>query len=175
MDCNLEILKEELINEIEGKIKYLKDKVVVFDLDGVLCKFKYTDDTSYNLLPFKNEEDIVNEYTKDNDLYKYAEPVKVMQYIISKLNIENVYILSLTRENIRKWKYNWIDKYYNSIKKENIIYTDTAYEKLNHLKELKSKYPNKEIVFVEDTADTLIKVNDEQLDIICIHISSFLK
>lgn len=175
MDCNLEILKEELINEIEDKIKYLKDKVVVFDLDGVLCKFKYTDDTSYNLLPFKNEEDIVNEYTKDNDLYKYAEPVKVMQYIISKLNIENVYILSMTRENIRKWKNNWIDKYYSSIKKENIIYTYTAYEKLDYLKDLKFKYPEKEIVFVEDTADTLIKVNDEELDIICIHISSFLK
>lgn len=175
MDCNLEVLKEELINEIKSKIEYLNNKVVVFDLDGVLCKFKYTDANSNNLLPFKDEISIENEYTKNNDLYEYAEPIKIMQYIISKLEKDNVYILSMTQDNVRKWKHNWIEKYYNVIKKENIIYTYTVDEKLDHLRKLKLKYPNKEIVFVEDRAETLIKVNDEELDIICIHISSFLK
>lgn len=173
MNNELETTEKEFIDGLKEKITFLNDKIVVFDLDGVLCKFKYTDDYNYNLLPCEDKVEVVNKYGENNDFYKYGKPNKIMQYIISKLNMENVYILSMTQENIRKWKTNWINSNYEKIKKENIIYTYNVDEKLEYLRNLKAKYTDKEIVFVEDRAETLIKVNEEKIDIICIHISSF--
>ncbi|MNT50961.1 hypothetical protein D3C72_1879020 [compost metagenome] len=97
----------------------------------------------------------------------------MMQYIISNLNKEDVYILSMTAQNIRKWKSNWIDTNYPEIKKDNIKYTYNVDEKIVYLKELKTIFPDRTIIFVEDRAETLIQVNEEGLDIKCIHISSF--
>lgn len=55
--------------------------IVVFDLDGTLCEFKYGENT---LLGAPEAE--LGEYAKHNDYYKNVRPLKLMQNIVAGLD-----------------------------------------------------------------------------------------
>lgn len=161
-------LAEEYIKKIEGFIELLQSKTVVFDFDGTLTNLKYAED---KILPCNNDE--LYEYSKNNNLYEKVNFVKTMQYVMSKLNMEDVYVLTVTVETLRSKKEETIQQGFPSIYKDQIIHTNNPDEKIEILKQIYYK-DKKQIIFVEDNADILMK-SEAVLDFVTgYHISSLL-
>lgn len=167
-EINKKDLAEEYIKKIEEFIEILQSKTVVFDFDGTLTNLKYAED---KILPCNNDD--LYEYSKNNNLYEKVNFVKTMQYVMSKLNMEDVYVLTVTVETLRSKKEEAIQKGFSGIYKENIIHTNNPEEKIEVLKNIYSKN-KKQIIFVEDNAEILIK-SEKVLDFVeGYHISRLL-
>jgi len=167
-ELNKTILGEEYQKNIYNFIELLKDKTVVFDFDGTLTNLKYSED---RILPCKDDE--LYEYSKDNNIYENVSFVKTMQYVINKLNMTDVYVLTVTVETLKAKKEAVIQDGFNGIYKQNIIHTNNPDEKIDALKKIYLEN-KKQIVFVEDNADILIK-SEELLDFVeGYHISRLL-
>ena len=167
-DISLEELKNDYIRNIFDLISLMKFKTVVFDFDGTLTKFKYNDNS---LLPCRDDD--LNEYSKLNNIYENVKIQKTMQYILNELYNEDVYILTVTQENVEKGKNEAINKYFSSINKVNVIHVRNSKEKMEKLQEIYNKH-KKQIVFVEDTAKTLLNAEETYDFVIGYHISSLL-
>ena len=82
----------EILNDfaknIEDFVRNSEGKVVVFDFDGTLTKFKYDKD---RLLPCLQNE--VQQYTiAGGNIYKDVRVLKLMQYIVGQIGENNVII-----------------------------------------------------------------------------------
>lgn len=140
-------------------VSLLQFKIVVFDCDGTLTAFQYTPS---KLLPCKEDE--LEEYSKEHNIYDNARVLKTMKYVISRLEPDNVFILTNSYNTIVDKKNSMILSNFSTIKKENIIHTKSAEEKIEKLKELYVKY-GKQIIFVEDTA-TNLQLAEENLNLV---------
>ncbi len=167
-DIDISSLKEEYIRNVLDLISLLKFKTIVFDFDGTLTHFDYAND---RLLPCKDND--INEYSKLHNIYENVKIPKTMQYILNELYEEDVYILTVTQENVEKGKNEAIKKFFPTIKEENVIHVRNSKEKLEKLKEIHDKH-NREIIFVEDTAKTLLNVEETYDFVRGYHISSLI-
>ena len=167
---NIDDLCQAYKRKIYDMISKMRYKVVVFDFDGTLTEFKYANKT---LLPCKESD--LYEYSKTNNIYENVNFLRTMQYIISELDLDLVYILTSTRETLIDKKNEAIYKAYSDIKKDHIIHVNGGSAKIEKLKELHDKH-NKDIIFVEDTASNIQLVDEEGTMnyVYGIHISSFL-
>lgn len=118
--------------------KYEEKKIKLFiDMDGVIADYE-----------FGNAEN----FDKKRPLY---DSIKKLEEISKIDNIE-LYILSITRENIGINEKNiWLDKYVNFIKKENRIIISKE-GKTQSSAQLKSEYLNS-----IKTEDTIIVIDDD--------------
>jgi 5'(3')-deoxyribonucleotidase len=170
-DDMMEVMSQ-LKAKISEKVVDFQNKIVIFDIDGTLCEFKYTKKDSTKLLPCRDDQ--LSEYLKSYDMYDNAEPIRIMQYIIRQCDPESIYTLSTSTEPAKIQKNAWLRKYYPYIKKDHIFYTANDSEKLDVIRKLMLDYPNKQIVFVEDTARTLLNVQEKYPQILVQHTSSFI-
>ena len=163
---------EELKNSYEQKvlnlINLLKDKTIVFDFDGVMTEFKYASD---RLLPCK--DDNINEYHIDHNIYENAYMLETTKYVISKLDVSKIYILTVSQENVEKYKNEIILKTFPGIDLNKVIHVRNVDLKNEKLKRIYEE-TNKEIIFIEDTASTLLKAEEELPFVKGYHISSLL-
>ena len=166
------LIKELVEKKIKEKIENLKDKITIWDIDGTLCKFHYTGDDSRELLPC-NDDDLKT-FLKTHNMYNNARPLKIMQYIVNSLNPDLVYTLSTSIELAKLQKDEWLKTFYPKIKKENIFYSSSDGEKLIILEQLLLANKDKQLVFIEDTAKTLLNVEEKFKDIELQHILSFM-
>ena len=157
------------------KIKeLLKDQntVLVFDMDGVLSTLEFG---LYNHYEMTDEEwteankEEVNYYTDD-------KVIKKIQDYLKNRDMHNVYVISKSyTPNESKCKVDFLTKNYN-ILKDNIYFVNENDEKVDILKSIKEKYPEKEdyqIAMVEDTVDILNDIM-AKTNFATIHISSFI-
>ena len=157
-----------------SKIKDLllsDDTVLVFDVDGVLAKLEFGE---YNHF----ETDDVWYTGIDNDINFYTENkvIKKMQDFIKRKNIDNIYVITVSKNekeaNIKK---EYLINNYN-ILKENIYFCLKNINKKDKLKLIKEKYKNLEdykIVMIDDTVEILNDIMDNT-NFSTVHISSFL-
>jgi hypothetical protein len=167
LDELAEIYKRNILH----LISLCKNKVVVFDFDGTLTEFKYDKNT---LLPCKDVD--INEYFRSNNFYTNCRTLKTMQFILetlSPLNADEVYVLSVSQPNVCKPKLEKIKKDFSIFIEENIYQVRTTDEKLSILEMLHKKH-NKEIVFIEDTAKTLLNAEECFPFVYGYHISSLI-
>lgn len=166
-----DICIDDLANEYKRKvfntISFLNFKTVVFDFDGTLTEFKYSEN---KLLPCKDNN--LLEYSKEHNLYENVNILNTMKYILNELDINNIYILTVTVDTLKDKKEKCILQNFD-IKKENIIQVANPSEKIVFLKNLYNK-TNKEIIFVEDTAKTLLMAEENLPYIKGLHISSLI-
>lgn len=143
-------------------------KNIVFDFDGTLTKFDYAQD---RMLPCL--DDNIQEYTlAGGNIYQDVKILKTMQYIFSKLGRENVWVLTSSVPALRNIKSEIIHKHFG-ISYNKIIHSDNALHKLFFLKQIYEQ-ENKQIIFIEDTAKTLLNA-EECMDFVKgYHISNFL-
>lgn len=124
---------------LEELIKNHNDKKMklFIDMDGVIADYVFGE---------------AKEFDKKRPLF---DSIKKLE-IISKMNNIELYILSITRENIGINEKNvWLDKYVNFIKKENrIIISKEGKDKSSS--ELKAEYLNN-----LKTKDTIIVIDDD--------------
>ena len=157
-----------------SKIKDLllsDDTVLVFDVDGVLAKLEFG---KYNHF----ETDDVWYTGIDNDINFYTEDkvIKKMQDFIKTKNINNIYVITVSKnEKEANIKREYLIKNYN-ILKENIYFCLKNINKKDKLKLIKDKYKNLEdykIVMIDDTVEILNDIMDNT-NFSTVHISSFL-
>lgn len=163
-------ITKSLAENILDKIDFLKDKIAVFDIDGVFCRFHYTEGD--HLLPCKDAD--LGTFLVNHNMYNFAKPLKIMQYVVNSLNPDNIFTLSTATIPAKAQKNEWLSKHYPKIKKEKIIYSKNDMEKLEFLKEILANHPDKTVVFIEDTAKTLLNSQEAYPNLYCLHISSFM-
>ena len=160
---------------LEGVIRMiekLKGKYVFFDVDGTLSEYRYKDKLYGGLCPeygCQSLEDLLF-----NDLYYKARPLKTMQKVIDNLDANKVFILgTVTTNNEIDQKYKWLEKYYPSIKRENMFFISSTMLKPELIIEYCKHYnlDIKDVAFVDDRLDVLRKA--ETLGIESYHPSSF--
>lgn len=151
-------------------IEKLKGKLVFFDFDGTLSEFRFFDKVG----PETVTGELLYKFSFEN-VYDNVRPLSVMQQTIANMNPENVYILgAITINHEIEEKYKWLVKYYPTIKKENIIFVNSADSKLGILEAYSKKFNMKseDIVFVDDMHYTILKA--EELGFTAYHPSSFI-
>lgn len=157
----------DMKRNIFNLVNLLQHKIVVVDFDGTMCEFKYTN--TGRLLPCKDSE--VKEYT--GNMYENVRALKAMQFVLHECNPTNMYVLTITQDNIKNDKTKMINSKFPIIRTENIIHVKSAEDKILFLEELYEKY-KKRIIFLEDTTKTLIDA-EERLDFVQgYHISSLI-
>lgn len=168
MSENLEELFEQYKRNVDHFIELCQDKTVVFDFDGTLSRFQYAVNS---LLPCKDAD--IAEYTqKGGNIYQNIYVLKTMKYIISKINLDDVLVLTSTVPALRETKDRIIAENFN-IASEKIIHTNGSKEKLEVLKEIYAQR-KKQILFVEDNYKILLDAEENTDFVRAYHISSLL-
>lgn len=148
-------------------IERLKDKIVVFDFDGTMTHFCYAENS---LLPCRDDE--IYEYSKTHNIYENARMLATVQYIISQLNTQNVYVLTRTEETlIEKKNISILNNF--EILPHHIFHVQEAHKKLDVLKQLHDEHKT-EIIFVEDTFKTILNAEEAMDFVRGIHISALI-
>ena len=139
---------------IYNLIKLCKGKIIAFDFDGTLTRFQYADN---KMLPCKDED--IETYTKSGgNIYKKIYIFKTMQYIISQLNKEDVFIVTSTVPSLRKIKNKIIFEKF-SIPDEHIMHTSGSLKKIDALIDIHNK-KQKDILFLEDNYKILLTAEE---------------
>ena len=150
----------------------LKGKYVFLDLDGTLSEYRFNDHISGNNgFAGQTWEELFF-----GDVFVSNRPLKTMMKLVESLDSEKVFILgAITTSHEMDEKYEWLKKYYPTIKRENIIFVSNSSYKLVAL-ELYAKRLNvkkKDIVFIDDKHTTLREV--EEAGFIAYHTTSFME
>lgn len=157
----------DMKRNIFNLVSLLQYKIVVIDFDGTMCEFKYTN--TGRLLPCKNSE--VETYT--GNIYENARALKAMQFVLSECDPVKMYVLTISKDSVKTGKTRIINSKFPMIRNENIIHVKSVEDKMLVLKDLYEKY-RKRIIFLEDTANTLIDA-EERFDFVQgYHISSLI-
>lgn len=151
-------------------IESLKGKLVFFDFDGTLSEYRF--------LNRVGPEELTGEFLYKlafERIYDTIRPLATMQEVIKMLDPEKVYILgAITLNTEIEEKYKWLEKYYPSIKRENMIFVNNTETKLGMLEAYRQKFnlDYKDIIFVDDMHSTIQRA--EEMGFIAYHPSTFV-
>lgn len=154
-------------------LEQLKDKIVLFDFDGVLCTYR-----ADKLKTHVSEDEYLRRFIGDKDVYYASWAPETVKNIVSKLNPDNVYVLSDMAHTfeLRK-KTEFIGKEYPSIKPENILFTRSNYkgiviDEMYNQRIFGEGYSKSDIILIDDQLDVIQLV--EELGYTCYHVSLLL-
>ena len=162
----------ESMSVINNMAQKLSNKVVFFDIDGVLVDYHF----GINKINVVPDSEYI-EYCKHNDVYENARPLKTMQTLINKLNPDNVYVLSVSfSEPECNYKKAFIKRNYPTIHSQNIMFTLHKENKISLMLYVRDKLRirDEDMVIVDDSVDILDNV-EKNSEINCYHISSFIE
>lgn len=154
----------------------LLNDIVVFDMDGVLNKYDFTD------LGFKMQSE--KEWVKLNMVmnpYEFAAKTSLFDELIEKKNSMDLYVLSVATSNFEQNnKISFLEENYPNFREDNILFVSDKAYKVEVLKYLREIYDNsskrdKTIVMIEDNVDTLsdiISLNNDKIK--CYLVSDFI-
>ena len=153
---------------INSFIDLCQGKTLAFDFDGTLTRFQYALE---RMLPCKDED--IEKYTQEGgNIYEKIYILETMKYIFSKLDKENIFIVTSTAPSLRKIKNQIIVQHFG-IPEERIIHTLCSAAKLEILKNLHSR-TKKDILFIEDNFKILLSAEEMLSFVKGYHISSLL-
>ena len=154
----------------------LLNDIVVFDMDGVLNKYDFTD------LGFKMQSE--KEWVKLNMVmnpYEFAAKTSLFDELIEKKNSMDIYALSVATSNFEQNnKMSFLEENYPNFREDNILFVSDKAYKVEVLKYLRELYDNsskrdKTIVMIEDNVETLsdiISLNNDKIK--CYLVSDFI-
>lgn len=123
------------------------------------------------MLPCRDDE--LQDYCKEQSIYSNVRLLKTMQYVMNECEIDNIYILTVTVESLRADKEKVIARGFPNVLKEHIIQVDNSSMKNEALRSIYAERC-KDIVFIEDTAKTLLNAEEELSYVRGYHISSLI-
>lgn len=153
-------------------LEKIKDKYVFFDVDGTLAEYRYSDHVSGR----NNYGGQTWEELFFGDVFVNNRPLKTMVNLINQLDPNKVFVLgAITTNHEIDEKYEWFEKYYPSIKRENIIFVAQSEFKLIALEQYAKKLniPKEDIVFVDDKHATIRET--EEAGFKSYHVTSFME
>lgn len=162
-------MKDEIKN-------YLKDNILVFDIDGTLCKYDFPD---FGVKCFDEHSWIhLNMLT---DVYANAIPIRIFDDIIDSCNPNDLYSLGVAYSSFeQRNKINFMHKNFSKFKDNNIIFVSEnkyKYDVLSELMEIYSQmgYTDKKIILIEDNSSIMLDVElKKNSNIHCMLVSDFL-
>lgn len=148
-----------------------KNSILMFDIDGVLCKYWFKD---YNTKCF---EDI--HWARMNvscDMYAHAERTHLFDDIIEKWDAEKLYTLSTATSSFeQRNKIHLIKREFPKFKDENILFVGDDKYKVGVMSEFWRKYPKHDVILIEDSASILASVvSANNSHIKCYLVSDFI-
>ncbi len=153
----------------------LKDKVVFFDFDGVLGTYQALSGKVHVPEEKCIERHILIGYKAYND----TRAPHTMINIVKELDPKNVYVLSVVQTTFEaRSKNQFLETFYSSIPKDNIIYVaDSSYKSividtLYRSGKFGDNLSKRDIVLIEDSIDIIKQV--ENLGYVCYHITSLM-
>ena len=166
----LDSLAQQYVKKINTIIEQLQNKVVIFDFDGTLTSFQYAENT---LLPCLSED--LQTYSLVNNSYENASSLQTMQYIISQLDSNKIYVCTWSGVSsaLRKQKNEFLKQYFPNILPKHVFHVADVLEKMKFLK-MTHIDTEHDIVFIEDDVKTLLLAEETYTFVRGIHISSFL-
>lgn len=153
-------------------IEKLKNKYIFFDLDGTLSEYRFNNHVS-------GKNDWGGQTFEElffGNVFIHNRPLKTMVDLIKKLDSDKVYVLgAITTNHEVDEKYEWLQKYYPFIKRENIIFVADLELKLVALEEYTKKLgiQKEDVIFVDDKHSTIRKI--EEAGFTSYHITSFME
>ena len=147
---------------------YQPDVIVVFDVDGVLAPYEFSDHQHGT----SDEEWQASFKSDGSSLYDQARPLPVLQDFIKRKGIQNVYVCSQALPEEEPSKTAFLARNYG-IPKNHIAYVRNKKDKwlcLEHIAE-RNGCDNSKVALVEDTVETLDGVMKRGFA--TVHISSF--
>lgn len=159
---------EHLINYLNNE-----DNTLVWDADGTLCVYAYGD-KSINVCP----DSEFMEYIKTHDIYADGIAPERLKEIVNNISPDRQYVCTkvLSLEE-KEQKVSFITRNYN-ISEDHIYFVESNSEKLEVLKKLQRKQPNKKSItfaMIDDSIDVLNNIDgDKECRFTTIHVSSFL-
>lgn len=157
-----------------SKIKELlndKDSILVFDIDGVLAKMEFGENTH-----FMDEDEWNRLVGEDINFYTEDKVSKKFQKFLEKKDKNRLYVITkIGKDNELLQKKEYANKYYN-IPKENVYGVKKDSDKVQEIISIKEKYNNlddKKIIMIDDTVQILNEIM-EHTSFSTAHISSFL-
>ena len=153
-------------------INKLKGKYVFLDLDGTLSEYRFNNHISgHNGFAGQTWEELFF-----GDVFINNRPLKQMLKLIENLEHEKVFILgAITTNHEMNEKYEWLNKYYPFIRKDNIIFVSKSEYKLIAIEQYAQKFKinKQDIVFIDDKHSTLRQI--EEAGFTAYHITSFIE
>ena len=159
-------------------IEKLKEEntVVVFDFDGVLGSYEYTDRNHAVNIPDEEWENYVEDFHPFENK-EQLRPFKTIQKFINGKDLTRIYMCSVASGEIEenaKRKFA-MEKYH--IPTKNIFFVKSKKNKIDILRQLhETKYPDlkeNQIAMVEDTVATLNQIMKES-EFMTVHVTSFM-
>lgn len=155
------------------KYDFLEGKVVVLDIDGVMCCYRFGMYTM-NAVPEKDYQD----YIKNHNPYLMARPLQTFIDLVDEVGAENVYVCSKSYSAAEDaYKKKFVHDHYLKIPNDHIFLVMKGETKLEVL--LNEIRPaagcrTRDMVMIDDSTSNLTEIEDNS-DIGCYHISSFLE
>lgn len=162
-------LLAEFVKNINDFIELCQGKTVVFDFDGTMTRFEYGQD---KMLPWKRAA-VAPKTKAGGNMYQNVQVLRIMQYIIGQLKPQNVWVLTATSVLEMRPQKNAVIMQKFQIPENRIIHTDNDEQKIEVLRRLHAQ-EGKEIIFAEDTVNTLLTAEDKLDFVRGWHISMFL-
>lgn len=156
-------------HKIENLISLLQTEHVIFDFDGTLIEMAHGNN---RLLPCADAD--LNEYAKDHDVYATVKPLEIMQYIVSKLDSNKVYVLTVSQPNIIEQKQRAIQRLYPTIIPSHVMHVRNSAAKYIALQQWHADTRH-DVIFVDDDLKVLLKAEEGLCFVKAIHNSTFMQ
>lgn len=159
--------QKKALNAYHEILERLDNSIVVFDIDGTLTAYDYGDGI-HNMEGW--EEAFCD---KDNNPYAKAKAVPIFLNIVNEMGRQNCFICSVADDYELEAKSDFVAREYG-IHKAHHKFVKSKEEKLKVIKKISKIYPERKVVFIDDTVKTLDLVHNAMPDVITLHVSLFL-
>ncbi|MCL2085748.1 hypothetical protein FWH09_02335 [Candidatus Saccharibacteria bacterium] len=154
-----------------GLVEKIKGRIVFLDLDGTLSEYRYNNHISGG----DGRRGQTFEELFFGDVFINSRPLETMVDVVRELDPSRIYVLgAITTNHEIDEKYKWLEKYYPSIKRENVIFIAGSDLKLVAIQQYMNRLgvSKEDIVFIDDKHSTLREVEDAGFT--SYHMTSFV-
>lgn len=159
----------------ENQKKFLDESVLVFDIDGTLCKYDFP---LFNAKCFDKSTWL--SLNMSLNPYVSAIPTSLFNEIIDSHNQDELYVLGVSLSSFEsRNKIKFLNNYYSKFKDENIMFVSSNSFKYAILCELHNILEvsgvHKRIVLVEDNPDIMVHIESQNNESVrCVLVSDYI-
>lgn len=142
--------------------------IIVLDIDGVLAEYQFN---TYHVAIHMCDQDWETFVKQQKPYTTIIKPIPRLQQLVKAKEKKNTYVLSVAEEYEKADKTEFCKKHYK-LNTNQIIFVSKRKDKLTKLEQIQNKIPEKQIVMIDDTVETLNYIHKTNPNIYTLHVSS---